>query len=93
MRYDTRSEGRERPRENWDHKFQSNWNQIKGNVKKQWGKLTDNDLTEIEGRRDRLIGKVQDVYDISEEDARDQVDTFLEANAAYFERTRDPNLH
>lgn len=93
MRYDTRSTGRERPRDNWDHKMQANWNQLKGNIRKQWGKLTDDHLDEIEGRRDRLVGKVQEVYGLSEEDARDQVDTFMEANADYMNRSRDPNMH
>lgn len=86
MRYDTSSTGRERPRDNWDHKLQSNWNQFKGNIRKQWGKLTNDDLEEIEGRRDRLVGKVQEVYGLSEEDARDQVDTFMEANAEVLEK-------
>ncbi len=42
----------------WE-KFKGSWNQTKGAVKEQWGKLTDDDLLEIEGRRDQLVGKIQ----------------------------------
>lgn len=87
-----RNESRERGRTNWDQ-ASAQWNQFKGNVKKQWGKLTNDQLDEIEGRRDRLVGKVQEVYGISEEDAQDQVDRFMEANASHLNRTSDPNLH
>lgn len=38
-----------------------NWKQFKGKVKEQWGKLTDDDMTVIEGKRDQLVGKVQSV--------------------------------
>lgn len=38
-----------------------NWKQLKGKVKEQWGKLTDDDMTVIEGKRDQLVGKVQNV--------------------------------
>lgn len=34
-----------------------NWKQFKGKVKEQWGKLTDDDMTIIEGKRDQLVGK------------------------------------
>lgn len=90
MRHET--QGRERPRRNWDQ-VQANWNQFKGNVQKQWGKLTNDQLDQIEGDRDRLIGKVQEVYDLSQEDAEDQVDRFMDANESYLHRTRDPNMH
>ncbi|MFN2443928.1 MAG: CsbD family protein [Thermoanaerobaculia bacterium] len=41
---------------------EGNWNQFKGAVKEKWGKLTDDDLTYMEGRRDRVIGKLQERY-------------------------------
>ena len=37
-----------------------NWKQFKGKVKEQWGKLTDDDMTIIEGKRDQLVGKIQE---------------------------------
>lgn len=59
----------------WE-KFQGSWKQTKGAVKEQWGKLTDDDLLEIEGRRDQLVGKIQTRYGISKEDAEAQVGTW-----------------
>lgn len=42
--------------------FKGQWNQFKGELKRQWGKLTDDDLTQIEGNYDKFIGKVQERY-------------------------------
>jgi uncharacterized protein YjbJ (UPF0337 family) len=54
-------------------KIKGSWTQTKGAVKEQWGKLTDNDLMEIEGRREKLVGKIQTRYAISHEQAEAQV--------------------
>ena len=59
----------------WE-KIQGSWNQSKGAVKEQWGKLTDDDLLEIEGRRDQLVGKIQTRYGITREAAEAQVGTW-----------------
>ena len=59
----------------WE-KIKGSWNQTKGAVKEQWGKLTDDDLLEIEGRRDQLIGKIQTRYGITREQAEAQVSTW-----------------
>ena len=56
----------------WE-KIKGSWNQTKGAVKEQWGKLTDDDLMEIQGRRDQLVGKIQTRYGISQEQAEAQV--------------------
>jgi uncharacterized protein YjbJ (UPF0337 family) len=56
----------------WE-KFKGSWTQTKGAVKEQWGKLTDDDLLEIEGRREKLVGKIQSRYGISHEQAEAQV--------------------
>jgi len=56
----------------WE-KIKGSWNQAKGAVKEQWGKLTDDDLMEIQGRRDQLVGKIQVRYGISQEQAEAQV--------------------
>lgn len=53
---------------NWDQ-IKGNWNQFKGRVKQQWGKLTDDDLTRIEGARDELIGILQERYGYEKERA------------------------
>jgi uncharacterized protein YjbJ (UPF0337 family) len=54
-------------------KIKGSWMQTKGTVKEQWGKLTDDDLMEIEGRRDQLVGKIQSRYGISRDEAEAQV--------------------
>ena len=56
----------------WE-KFKGSWSQTKGAVKEEWGKLTDDDLLAIEGRRDQLVGKIQTRYGISREAAEAQV--------------------
>ena len=49
---------------------------MKGVVKKQWGKLTDDDLSVIDGQRDQLVGKIQERYGIAKEEAEEQVKTW-----------------
>jgi uncharacterized protein YjbJ (UPF0337 family) len=56
----------------WE-KIKGSWAQTKGAVKEQWGKLTDDDLMEIQGRREQLVGKIQTRYGISHEEAEAQV--------------------
>lgn len=56
----------------WD-KVKGNWNIAKGKVKEQWGKLTDDDITMIEGRRDVLVGRLQERYGYSKTDAERHV--------------------
>lgn len=56
------------------------WNQIKGSVKQKWAKLTDDDLTHIEGDRDKLLGRVQERYGHSREDAERDVDEWRREN-------------
>jgi uncharacterized protein YjbJ (UPF0337 family) len=53
------------------------WMQIKGRVKEKWGRLTDDDLAIIQGRRDQLLGKVQELYEVSKEEAEREFIEFL----------------
>lgn len=64
---------------NWDI-AQGNWKQFKGNVKEQWGKLTDDHLDAIAGKRDQLVGKIQEAYGISKDQAEVQIKRFEERN-------------
>jgi len=57
---------------NWDI-VKGNWHQAKGKVKEQWGKLTDDDLTQIEGHRDQLAGKIQERYGCAKDEAEKQI--------------------
>jgi uncharacterized protein YjbJ (UPF0337 family) len=60
--------------------FKGQWKQLKGNVKKQWGKLTDDEMDEIEGNKDILIGKLQEKYGYTKEQARLEVDNWMREN-------------
>ncbi len=53
------------------------WKQMRGQVKETWGKLTDDDLRQIDGSRDKLVGKLQERYGISRDQADHEVDRFL----------------
>ena len=53
-----------------------NWKQFKGKVKEQWGKLTDDDMTIIEGKRDQLVGKIQERYGYQKDQAEKEVDVY-----------------
>lgn len=64
---------------NWDI-VEGNWKQFKGQVKTQWGKLTDDQLDVIDGKRIELIGRIQEAYGISSDDAEREVSRFEEAN-------------
>ena len=55
------------------------WNEIKGKVKEQWGKLTDDDLDQIEGNRDKLAGMVQERYGKTREAAEKEVDDWFDS--------------
>jgi len=57
---------------NWD-KVSGDWKQFKGQLKQSWGKLTDDDLTYIEGSRDKMVGKIQERYGIARDEAEKQV--------------------
>lgn len=65
---------------NWD-KIEGNWTQFKGQAKQQWGKLTDDDLDVVGGKRDQLLGRLQEAYGISKDEAEKQVQDF-ERNAS-----------
>ena len=64
---------------NWDV-VEGKWKQLKGDVKRQWGKLTDDDLDVIEGNRDKLVGKIQESYGIGKDDADRQVNDWCARN-------------
>ncbi len=49
------------------------WNVVKGKIKEKWGKLTDDDLTEIKGKRDQLLGKLQKKYGFAKERAEQEL--------------------
>lgn len=53
------------------------WMQLRGQIKEKWGELTDDEIDQIEGRRDRLIGKLQEKYGYTRQEAEDRVTAFM----------------
>ena len=61
---------------NWDQ-TEGKWKQLKGSLKEHWGKLTDDDLTVINGNRDKFVGKVQERYGLAKEEAQKRADEWM----------------
>ncbi len=61
---------------NWD-RIEGNWKQIKGQALAQWGKLTDDDLDLVAGRKDQLAGKIQERYGVAKDEAHRQVSDWV----------------
>ena len=57
---------------NWEQ-VESRWKQLMGSAKENWGKLTDDDLNQIPGKREQLAGKIQETYGITRREAEKQV--------------------
>lgn len=60
---------------NWNV-VKGKWKQLRGSVRHQWGKLTDDEVAQIDGDREKLLGKVQEHYACTREQAEDEVDRF-----------------
>jgi uncharacterized protein YjbJ (UPF0337 family) len=58
--------------------FKGQWAQMKGKIREQWGKLTDDDVDQVQGRSEQLVGKIQERYGIAKDEARRQFDLWLE---------------
>ena len=60
---------------NWEQ-IRGQWRQLKGAIKAKWGKLTDDDLKQLEGNSEQLAGKIQQRYGVAKEDAERQAKEF-----------------
>lgn len=58
--------------------LEGNWKQLKGKIREQWGKLTDDDLDVIEGMRDQITGKIQEKYGVTKQEAEKQLNAWRE---------------
>ena len=65
---------------NWD-RIEGNWKQFTGKAREKWGKLTDNDWQMIAGKKDQLIGRIQERYGISKDEAMRQADEWAKAQS------------
>ncbi len=66
---------------NWDQ-IEGNWKQFKGQIREKWGKLTDDDLQVIGGKKDKLIGKLQEKYGIAQAEAEEELRKYEEEDRA-----------
>jgi uncharacterized protein YjbJ (UPF0337 family) len=67
---------------NWDV-IEGNWKQFKGHVKEKWGKLTDDNLDAIAGKREQLAGKLQETYGITKDQTEVQLKAFEAVHKDY----------
>ncbi len=68
--------------------IKGNWKQMKGKVKAQWGKLTDDQLDRIDGEKDQLVGSIQEAYGMSRDKAKKEVDGFFANNSDTSEQAK-----
>lgn len=70
-------------------RIEGSWKKVKGKIKEQWGKLTDDDLDVIAGKRDQLLGRIQHRHGVAKEEAAQQVETFERRNPDFkFEKSQ-----
>ncbi|MCL7452106.1 MAG: CsbD family protein [Anaerolineae bacterium] len=58
--------------------FAGKWRQLRGKIQEEWGDLTDDELDQIEGRREQLVGLLQEKYGYARDEAEDRLDELLE---------------
>ena len=63
---------------NWD-RIEGNWKQVMGKAREKWGKLSNDDIEVVGGRRDQLVGRIQERYGIARDVAQHQVDEWAAA--------------
>ncbi len=61
---------------NWDI-IQGNWTQFKGEMQSKWGEITDDELDQAKGERDRLVGLIQERYGLAKSDAETEIDKLV----------------
>jgi uncharacterized protein YjbJ (UPF0337 family) len=60
---------------NWD-RIEGSWKQFKGTIKEKWGKITDDEFDQIGGKKDKLVGKLQERYGLSKDEADREADAW-----------------
>ena len=77
---------------NWTE-IEGKWRRLAGSAQERWGKLTDSDFEQIAGRKDQLIGRIQERYGISKEEAEQQADEWAKAQAVGTQDTAVQKQH
>jgi len=65
------------------NRLEGDWKQLRGKAKERWGKLTDDDLTTISGRRAQLEGKIQERYGFAKSQARKEIEDWYRSTESY----------
>ncbi len=60
--------------------IKGNWKQMTGKIKAKWGRLTGDEIEQMEGHKDRLVGKIQEAYGRTRSEAQAEVDEFFNSN-------------
>ena len=63
---------------NWDQ-IEGTWKQLSGSARERWGKFTDDDIQTLTGKKDHIVGKIQERYGIAKEEAEKQADAWSQA--------------
>ena len=58
--------------------FKGKWKELKGSVKEKWGNLTDDEVTEVEGKTEKLVGILQEKYGYSKDKAQEEYNKFMD---------------
>jgi uncharacterized protein YjbJ (UPF0337 family) len=74
---------------NWTQ-LEAKWAQVKADAKSQWGKLTDDDLTYVSGKQEKLVGKLQERYGLMKERAQKDVDEWVAKVGDRIDRIGEP---
>ena len=61
-----------------------NWNLLKGKIRQQWAKLTDNDMDSFKGNMEEAVGRIQKAYGYTKDQAREEYDKFKNSNSTLF---------
>lgn len=63
---------------NWNQ-IEAEWKQFSGKMRSKWAKLTDDDWNYVGGKKDQLIGKLQERYGIKKEEAQNEIDRYVDS--------------
>ncbi|MDX2154644.1 MAG: CsbD family protein [Bryobacteraceae bacterium] len=64
---------------NWDW-IEGNWKQLKGSIKEKWGQLTDDEIDQMGGKKDKLVGAIQKRYGYTRDQAEREIDAWHETH-------------
>jgi uncharacterized protein YjbJ (UPF0337 family) len=64
---------------NWDQ-IKGKWHEVKGSIRAKWGELTDDEIEELDGNREKMVGKIQQKYGVAKEEAEQQVDEWTKSH-------------